>query len=177
MAVTRRFGTVEDNLGVARRRRGRDPGMALGGGASRARWDLPSTATSVGVARSGVRQFLRSMALHGDLAALVVSELVTNAVVHAGEDRHTIGLTVHTGGGALRIEVADHDPRPPVRATPGGQAAAGRGLMIVDRVATRWGWTPLQPVGKVVWCELPAEAAPGDDGAGRDRSLGGDSNP
>jgi hypothetical protein len=58
----------------------------------------------------------------------------------------------------IRIEVADasagkHPPTTAPTAHPDGES--GRGLLLVDTLAARWGWTPRHPVGKTVWAEMP----------------------
>jgi anti-sigma regulatory factor (Ser/Thr protein kinase) len=75
-----------------------------------------------------------------EVAVLLTSELVTNAVVHPGHrDNDSIGLRISTGSGRARIEVADSgggfDPTAPRK----DKAVGGRGLQIVDRGASRWG--------------------------------------
>lgn len=85
-----------------------------------------------------------------DDAALVVSELVTNAL-QAGSSAVTVDLAVD--GARLRISVTDDAPGMPrvVRAGPDDQR--GRGLPIVAELCRVWGVTPL-PGGKQVWAEL-----------------------
>ncbi|ALV50126.1 protein phosphatase [Streptomyces sp. 4F] len=100
----------------------------------------------------------------GDDAALVASELVTNAVVHAGTDVHlTCRLEEDTG--ALVVEVAD---RHPSRAPRDDAAEApahdipeyGRGLRLVAALAESWGVT-YRAGSKTVWARLPTrEEAP-----------------
>jgi anti-anti-sigma factor len=82
---------------------------------------------------------------------LCVSEVVTNAVIHAGTPRH---LSVRQEGNRLVIEVADGDPRPPVRRNPDPTSPTGRGLRLLDDLATAWDWRPTDD-GKVVWFEFP----------------------
>ncbi len=83
-------------------------------------------------------------------AQLLVSELVTNAVVHARSDVTVVlSLTVH----ALRIEVSDDDPTCPQARDAHDSATGGRGLRIVDTVASRWG-VLRHDGGKTVWFEL-----------------------
>ncbi len=53
----------------------------------------------------------------------------------------------------MRVEVADHDPALPVQQHPPAEAVTGRGLLIVDALATRWGVEPAAD-GKTVWFEL-----------------------
>ena len=81
---------------------------------------------------------------------LLVSELVTNAVVHA---RGPICLTVHTDAHWVRIEVEDPGHRRPVLRAATLDAVDGRGLLVVAKLATDWG-TELRATHKVVWFEI-----------------------
>ena len=83
--------------------------------------------------------------------ALVVTELATNAVVHAGS-AFSVSLTL--SGGAIRISVADTLPLGPRGADQKLTAAPGHGLGVVAAMATRWGVETV-PGGKAVWAELP----------------------
>lgn len=83
--------------------------------------------------------------------ALVVTELATNAVVHAGS-AFSVSLTL--SGGAIRISVADTLPLGPRGADQELTAAPGHGLGVVAAMATRWGVETV-PGGKAVWAELP----------------------
>ena len=89
-----------------------------------------------------------------DTAVLLVSELVTNAVLHAGSP---VELALSLGRGRLRVEVGDRDPRPPLRMDHSEQSSTGRGLLLVDRAVDRWGVERL-PSGKKVWFELSGRA-------------------
>lgn len=80
---------------------------------------------------------------------LVVSELVTNAVVHASGGE----LRVKRTGSAIRVEVSDKNPVLPTLLAVQSFAEHGRGLRIVDTLASRWG-AEASPGGKAVWCEL-----------------------
>ncbi|SDO87553.1 Serine phosphatase RsbU, regulator of sigma subunit [Streptomyces sp. cf386] len=142
------------------------------------RTTLPGTPLSPGFARSLVRAALTEWATSGlpgtervsdrlvDDAVVAVSELVTNAVVHAGTDVElTCRLEEDTG--ALLVEVLDHHPS---RAPRDGEVDApyetpeyGRGLRLVSRLAESWGVT-YRTGAKTVWARLPAE----DPVAGRD---------
>lgn len=86
-----------------------------------------------------------------DTVILLVSELVTNAVVHA---RPPVTLRVHVDEERTRVEVTDGARRDlPIVRNPPPTATGGRGVMFVDRLATRWG--TLQRSGsKAVWFEL-----------------------
>jgi anti-anti-sigma regulatory factor len=91
------------------------------------------------------------------LAQVIVSELVTNAVVHA---RTPMELTVRLVGDVLELAVRDGDPR--LLVDPGGGVAAdghgyGRGLLIVDSMSDSWGCAPTGE-GKVVWARLAVPA-------------------
>jgi anti-sigma regulatory factor (Ser/Thr protein kinase) len=84
---------------------------------------------------------------------LLVSELVTNAVRHPRRDGF-IGVSVELARGRVRVEVSDPGEgfsKPSVSA-PAPDALGGRGLLIVDRLASRWGVTPGRPTR--VWFEL-----------------------
>jgi anti-sigma regulatory factor (Ser/Thr protein kinase) len=108
-------------------------------------------------ARALVREALADTSVEHllDDALLLVSELVTNAVVHAGTE---IALRAAIGDGGMTVEVTD---RGTGRLAP-GQAAetagSGRGLMLVDMLATEWG-TRYGRATKTVWFRL-GEVAP-----------------
>lgn len=85
-----------------------------------------------------------------EVAELLVSELVTNVIRHSSSD---VRLTVRRlPGGALRVEIGDSSPLPPVRIHRPG-ADGGFGLQIVSSLAERWG-VERTADGKVVWFEL-----------------------
>jgi anti-sigma regulatory factor (Ser/Thr protein kinase) len=122
---------------------------------------LPKHPESAGRARDTTRRALRAAGLpddHIERAALLVSELVTNAIVHAASD---VRIRV-SAGPVTRIEVEDDSPRlpdpPHSHAPPTVDALepGGLGLAIVEGVASRWGADRL-PDGKVVWFELDRE--------------------
>ncbi|WP_329597881.1 ATP-binding protein [Streptomyces pseudovenezuelae] len=98
--------------------------------------------------------------------ALVVAELSANAVLHGRVPGHGFGLrvAVDTAAGLVRVEVSDaaSAKRPPV--TPPSSAPegeSGRGLLLVDAMAVRWGSAPRHPLGKTMWAEV-AIAHPAD---------------
>jgi anti-sigma regulatory factor (Ser/Thr protein kinase) len=88
-----------------------------------------------------------------DDVKLLVSELVTNAVRHP-RNNGSIGLEVRVDGRRIRVEVTDPGEgfRKPRIGSPPPDALGGRGLLIVDRIATAWGVTPGRPTR--VWFEL-----------------------
>jgi anti-sigma regulatory factor (Ser/Thr protein kinase) len=85
-----------------------------------------------------------------DVVMLLTSELVTNAIIHA---RTGARLTVRVDDGGVRVEVADAAHRLPVRRTPSVDAVGGRGVQLIDALASRWGVEP-SSTGKVVWFEV-----------------------
>ncbi|MFC8671649.1 SpoIIE family protein phosphatase [Streptomyces griseorubiginosus] len=136
----------------------------------RVRATFPGTPLTPGAARALLRATLSEwaeLALPGtefltprqsDDAVVVVSELVTNAVVHAGTEVELDGrLEAHTG--ALVIEVLDHHPSRAPRdgdtETPYGIPEYGRGLRLVAALAESWGIT-YRTGAKTVWARLPA---------------------
>ncbi|MER7482719.1 SpoIIE family protein phosphatase [Streptomyces sp. NPDC126510] len=114
-------------------------------------WRVPQ---AVGHARRFARRTLRSWGVTAeyDAVLLVVSELVTNALVHT-DGKVRMDLTVI--GSRLRVAVADASPRSPVRPTSiGWEATGGRGILLVEALAATWGTLPVSG-GKQVWAELP----------------------
>ena len=113
-------------------------------------WRVPQ---AVGHARRFARRALRSwgVAVDYDAALLVVSELVTNALVHTdGKVRMDLTLVDNR----LRIAIADASPRSPVRPTSiGWEATGGRGILLVEALSATWGTLPVSG-GKQVWAEL-----------------------
>jgi anti-sigma regulatory factor (Ser/Thr protein kinase) len=86
-----------------------------------------------------------------DTAVLLVSELVTNAVLHARTPLH---LRIRWHANRLRVEVGDGNPAHPTVQKPDPFSPGGRGLLLVDRLAPAWG-VEEKAAGKVVWFELP----------------------
>lgn len=99
---------------------------------------------------------------------LCLSEIVTNAIRHAGG---MLDLRVSADGPTVRVEVEDAAEGPVAVANPEPTDTSGRGLLIVDTVASRWGASGASGRGKVVWFEVdrpppPEGSAPGGEGAG-----------
>lgn len=87
----------------------------------------------------------------GGVAALLVSELVTNALRYGAQPMRMVAK--HTEAG-LRIEVHDGRGGEPPRLRPAQpDSTTGRGMMIVDALAARWGWSEFAG-DKQVWFEL-----------------------
>lgn len=117
---------------------------------------LPPDAAELRHARTWTAQVCRRW--HADRlcddVVLVVNELVSNAIRHAGTE-----LLVELSGayGAVLVTVTDQSTEP-VRARPAaGRDEGGHGLLLVEALSSRWGVTML-PFGKRVWAELRATA-------------------
>lgn len=90
-------------------------------------------------------------------AELLVSELVTNAVLHA---RSATQVTIERSGSTVRVSVHDASTARPRLRDSGPEAVTGRGLLLVDRIANRWGVDP-EDAGKWVWFEVGCRLAAG----------------
>jgi len=114
--------------------------------------DLPPEPTSATVARQVTRKHLAvacpSEAV--EVAALLVTELVSNAVLHA---RTAIVLAVDCIPGRVSIRVADRSAALPRHRMYGNNASTGRGIALVDELASAWG-VERSAHGKEVWCEI-----------------------
>ncbi|MYU20393.1 ATP-binding protein [Streptomyces sp. SID8352] len=144
--------------------------------------DIRPDPAEVGRARRWARSRLAGCGIRADeplaeTLILLVSELVTNAVVHTGRPAvlrlRLPGTTTGAGavaGGAgavgeagpvgsaapglpVRLEVDDSCDLVPVPRCVDGDATGGRGLALVDGLADRWGWSR-EAGGKRIWCEL-----------------------
>lgn len=115
---------------------------------------LPRAPESVAKARNLVRIALSAWRLEhlAEGAALVASELVTNAVRHARS--HSLRVVVtRSDANTVRVAVVDRSRELPVRRQAADDDEGGRGLALVEQLAVRWGADPL-PWGKRVWAEL-----------------------
>ena len=112
---------------------------------------FPCAPASVTAARRFVRELLSEQPREtSELAELMSSELATNCVQHA---RTPFDISVSIGR-EIRIEVRDSGVGAPRRLSPAPTQPSGRGLLIVDATAERWGVID-QPNGKTVWFTLP----------------------
>jgi anti-sigma regulatory factor (Ser/Thr protein kinase) len=119
---------------------------------------LPANSRSIAEARALVRTAIRSwdIPVDAETAALLVSELVTNAVTH---DRTATGsawvaLEITGDHDQLHVEVHDASPAQPVlREAPSLDAEHGRGLLLVDLLSSAWGCFPTAG-GKAVYFTL-----------------------
>jgi anti-sigma regulatory factor (Ser/Thr protein kinase) len=118
---------------------------------------LPAAPTAPRLARGVLRDTLEEWQLEVllDVAALLTSELITNVVRHVGAP---MTLRVSRAPAALRIEVDDRSPESPAvqHVRPGSEH--GRGVFLVDAIATGWG-TERTAAGKTVWFELEIPSA------------------
>lgn len=116
---------------------------------------LPPEPRSAGQARLFVADTVRDVLPDDvtEVAVLLTSELVTNVIVHA---RTPMRLSVEVEREALRVAIADDVPRTPVqRKVDGTPRLTGRGMHLVESLASDWGVEP-SPTGKTVWFELSA---------------------
>ncbi|WP_328353044.1 SpoIIE family protein phosphatase [Streptomyces sp. NBC_00445] len=123
-----------------------------------AEWRLPLDPLEVGRARAAVREQLHDWGLAklADGAALMVSELITNAVRHSHSRPIELRLV---RGDTLLCEVDDDDHELPTLLSTGPGDEFGRGLRVVSTLAREWG-TSRTKAGKTVWFELTLPRAP-----------------
>jgi anti-sigma regulatory factor (Ser/Thr protein kinase) len=117
---------------------------------------LAKKLSSITEAREVVGRALMACGYRGehDQVILVVSELVTNALIH-GAGAPVLRLTC--GESRVRLEVGDARTEIPRPREP--DADGGWGLHVIEQLATGWGVSPRDD-GKVVWCELAAPPVP-----------------
>ncbi|MFJ6797619.1 SpoIIE family protein phosphatase [Streptomyces sp. NPDC091268] len=113
-----------------------------------------------------------------DSAVLMVSEMVTNVLMHTDGDALLVAEAVgELGGRRLRIEVADQSDELPHKRHPGEMASSGRGVLLMEMLADDWGVDP-RGEGKSIWFELHEQSkAPGDAAAGPEPTADSDSGP
>lgn len=121
---------------------------------------LPAVPRGVPLSRQLVREICTLLALDdvADVAELLASEVVTNAVLHARSD--CLQVVVEVTSDELVVSVADSDSCRPTMRQPSPDATRGRGLYLLDSLAKQWGvieW----PDGKAVWFTLSAGAPVG----------------
>ncbi|KUN71783.1 MULTISPECIES: ATP-binding protein [Streptomyces] len=120
-----------------------------------AEWIFPADPGAVRAARAAVRERLRHWGLDvlADVAALLVSELVTNSLRHATGPIGVRLVRPDAVDGVLLVEVSDPLPDPPRERVAELDDESGRGLQLVAHAAHRWGTRP-GASGKTVWFEL-----------------------
>jgi anti-sigma regulatory factor (Ser/Thr protein kinase) len=124
---------------------------------------LPGTPESASAARRMARQLLGDRHPAAETVQLVVSELVTNAIVHtkSGAPDGTVTVALCPGPGGVLVQVRDDggpsEPRISGEAAHrGNEAEQGYGLLLVDALAERWG-TISSPDGRITWCRIGVE--------------------
>jgi sigma-B regulation protein RsbU (phosphoserine phosphatase) len=133
---------------------------------------LPAVGTSPAAARAVVAALLAEAELESlrDEALLLTSELVTNGVIHAGSP---IELELVADGEGLQVTVTDFAVPPAalmvteITAANRDDGEGGRGLLLVSRLASRWG-TSHEPGGRAVWFRIDHPGKPDDDTAPSD---------
>lgn len=135
----------------------------MGGGTPEIATELDASPESAAVARRFVREVLDAWDCDDpdDVALLLTSEVVSNAVRHAATEL-AVRLRLEDDWTTLRVEVTDADGHLPEVQAPSDDATGGRGLLLVESLARRWG-ADATPAGKVVWFELGTRRR-GDDG-------------
>ncbi|GAB2948964.1 ATP-binding protein [Streptomyces heilongjiangensis] len=140
---------------------------------------LSSTPRGARLARLLATEHLRTWGLPSDPAEHIVAELAANAATHGRVQGRDFDLTLYVIGATLRIEVTDtRAERLPCTRRPASNDESGRGLLLVEALADRWGTTPGRPPRKTIWAEVrlrpasataqpPAPNGPCFGGAGR----------
>jgi anti-sigma regulatory factor (Ser/Thr protein kinase) len=126
---------------------------------------LAATPVSIGVARTQVAELCErgGLASLADTAALLVSELVTNAIMHGSGD---ITLSVHCDDSQVIVGVSDESTEPPlINKNPPTDRLGGRGLFLVDTLANSWDYQ-IAADGKTVWFCLEDKKSRVDSSAG-----------
>ncbi|MQY35384.1 hypothetical protein SRB17_33580 [Streptomyces sp. RB17] len=121
---------------------------------------LSPTRRGARLARLLTTEQLRNWGLPLDPAAHVVGELAANAATHGRVPGRSFRLTLYVVGETLRIEVTDtRGDRMPRTQPPSAEADSGRGLVLVEALADRWGVSPGRPPRKTVWAEITVPGA------------------
>lgn len=100
------------------------------------------------------------------VVGLLASEVVTNAVKH-GPSGGLVDVQVQLTGDRIHVSVRDESRSRPVRLEPEPMALSGRGVLLIDRLASAWGVDPERD-GKSVWFEVSLRRRP-TPGRGGDR--------
>ncbi|MEY7978406.1 ATP-binding protein [Streptomyces pilosus] len=129
---------------------------------------LSSTPRGARLARLLAVDTLRSWGLPHERASHVIAELAANAATHGRIPGRSFRLTLYVVGTTLRIEVTDtRGDRVPEAQVPDPEAESGRGLVLVEALADRWGVAEGRFPRKTVWAELgfsPPQPAPSCSG-------------
>jgi anti-sigma regulatory factor (Ser/Thr protein kinase) len=139
------------------------------------RFAWPATVNAAGAARRALEVLpLQGAPERLDDLRLLVSEVVTNAVVHTGpQANQSVEMRVEMAPDRTRVEVRDKGPGFEPTAAPEPRAVGGMGMVLVDRLSRRWGIGPGPDFG--IWFELEAgyraRSHRSATGAGRDRAY------
>lgn len=118
---------------------------------------MTTSTAEVPVVRHAVAQHLSSLQVTEEVVetvALLVSELVTNAITHAQPPIRCAALVSNRAGSTtVRVEVCDGSSTPPVLREPALDAESGRGLHLIEKLSSRWGWHPTEH-GKCTYFEI-----------------------
>ncbi|MEV0176784.1 ATP-binding protein [Streptomyces sp. NPDC050803] len=121
---------------------------------------LSPTPRGARLARLLAVEQLRAWELPSDPAERIVAELAANAATHGRVPGRDFRLTLYVVGGVLRIEVTDtRGDRLPYAGDVNPTAESGRGLIVVDALADRWGVAVGPPPRKTVWAEVGVAVA------------------
>ncbi|SER43552.1 Anti-sigma regulatory factor (Ser/Thr protein kinase) [Streptomyces sp. yr375] len=116
---------------------------------------LSPTPRGARLARLLATEQFRSWGVPLDGAAQIVAELAANASTHGRVPGRDFRLSLYVIADTLRIEVTDtRGDRLPVLGSPDADGPSGRGLLLVDRLADRWGVVPEPCPRKTVWAEI-----------------------
>jgi anti-sigma regulatory factor (Ser/Thr protein kinase) len=140
-------------------------------GRPQCRIPLLADLAAAGTARKAVADVIRAwrVPVDADVAVLLASELVTNAVTHGGPAADTLVLlTITRDTGGLRVDVHDGSGDLPVLDEASAEAECGRGLLLVTSLSAEWGFYRT-PAGKAVYftLEFPREDTPATSENGR----------
>ena len=137
---------------------------------SRRQRTFPGRPEHVSAARRFVVGAIGDAGPVSDVAELLVSETVTNAVLHSdsGVPGGVVEVTCSVSDGILRVEVGDQNGHGagPRRGSPRAESPVGRGLLLVDGLADRWGVRET-PAGRTTWFELRLDRPRSAEPAGR----------
>ncbi|MFJ9010945.1 ATP-binding protein [Streptomyces canus] len=128
---------------------------------------LSPTPRGARLARLLATEQLREWGLPLHPAEHIVAELAVNAATHGRVPGRDFRLTLYVVGGTLRIEVTDtQGDRLPRTELPAPDAESGRGLLLVDALADRWGVAPGPRPRKTVWAEVDLSPTSGNPCSG-----------
>lgn len=135
------------------------PGNGIGASPQVLHWHLEPSAAAVGRLRHELQDALDRRGVPDEsqhVVLIVANELAANAVEHVGG---AVEVVAAFSPGWVRIAVSDDSPRAPRVRPHDPRAPRGRGLQMVDVLASRWSWS-VDGIGKTVWAEMPTGGSP-----------------